>query len=126
MSIERLLILVSFFLGASLLVSCGGVNCSFSSLSVSPPSAATSVGSSQQFTAFGGGLSNGCAATASNLTNVSWTVSDTTNVSVTNTNGIATMKCLGATQGSVTVTATLPASANKGHSLNATGSLTCN
>lgn len=82
-----------------------------------------------QFAAIHGiwvGLSNGCAATASNLTNVSWTVSDTTNVSVTNTNGIASMKCLGATQGSVTVTATLPASANKGHSLNATDSLTCN
>ena len=126
MTIGRLLILVSLFFGASLLVSCGGVHCSFSTLSVSPPSAAISVGSSQQFTAFGGGLSNGCAAVASNLTNVSWTVSDTNNVSVTNTNGIATVKCLGATQGSVTVTATLPASANKGHSLNATGSLTCN
>jgi len=121
-TITRLSIFAFVLVGASLLLSCGGANCSFSSLSVSPPSAAVSVGSSQQFTAFGGGLSNGCAAAASNL-NVSWTVSDSTNVSVTNTNGTASMKCLGATQGSVTVTATLPSSSNKGQSLNATGSL---
>ncbi|HET8826644.1 MAG TPA: hypothetical protein VFM77_16000, partial [Terriglobales bacterium] len=89
MTTERLRILVSLFLGASVIVSCGGVNCSFSALSVSPASAAISVGSSQQFMAFGGGLSNGCAAVASNLTNVNWTVSDTTNVSITNTNGTA-------------------------------------
>src|SRR5690242_8043352 len=117
MDLRRVSIVLSLIAMALSLLGCS-TDCRFTKMSVSPPSATITVGNSQQFVAFGS-VPNGCAATAANLTNVAWTTSDTINVSVTNTGGTASMKCLGTTQGPVTVTATLPASGNKGHSVSA-------
>jgi len=63
----------------------------------------------------------------SNLMNVSWSVSDTTNVSISNAKDITfgTATCLGRTSGPVVVTATLPASASSGQAVSGTAALTC-
>lgn len=62
----------------------------------------------------------------STLANVTWSVSDATNVRISsakdNTSGTAT--CLGPKEGA-TVTATLPASEKDGQPLTATATLTC-
>lgn len=63
----------------------------------------------------------------SNLVNVSWSVSDSANVSISNEKGVAFGRatCLGPTAGSVVVTATLPASANNGQAVSGSATLTC-
>lgn len=63
-----------------------------------------------------------------NLLNVTWSVSDATNVSISNVKGMTfgTATCLAPTAGPVTVTATLPASANGGQAVSGTAALTCN
>jgi hypothetical protein len=117
---------------------CGGVSCTLVGINVSPASAtlnhADSANNSQEFAAFGS-LSGHCVspATAAQSTlqsarrDVVWSVSDPVNVSISNTNdetfGRAT--CLSATSGSVTVTATLPASAGEGKTLAGTATLSC-
>ena len=98
---------------------------------VSPQSAtvdhqAAPPGNSQKFLAFGV-ASAGCVVPLSNLLNVTWSVSDTTNVSISNANDatFGTATCLGATSGPATITATLLASANNGQSVSGTAALTC-
>jgi hypothetical protein len=122
---------------------CGGYSsssssCFFNTLNISPPSASAdhnlaSPGNSQQFLAFGGQAAAGnCSYTQANLTNVMWTVSDTTNASIGNTitgnpqtdnYGLAT--CLHSSNTPITVTATLPSAANSGHTATGTATLTC-
>lgn len=106
--------------------------CRTVSVNVSPQPAAADhnadpPGNSVAFVAFEGS-SGGCANTASNSRNVVWSVSDTANVTISNTDdssyGVAT--CVGATSGPVTVTATLPANKNHGKTVSGSGQLTCN
>lgn len=116
-----------FVLGGSFaLVNCGGTVCSFQSLNLSPTTASISVGTSQQFLAFGNSRPMGCAAAASNLSTVTWSVSDAVNTTLSNTNGTATVTCVGHTSTSVTVTATLSSAQNHGHTITGAASLTCN
>jgi len=122
---------------------CGGYssnsssNCFFTSLNVSPPTGSAdhnlaAPGNSQQFLAFGQPSSSSCAYTQASLTNVSWSLSDPTNASIGNTitgnpqtdnYGLAT--CLHSSSTPITVTATLPSSANSGHNAMGTATLTC-
>ena len=113
------------------IASCGV--CRTGVVNISPQSVAAdhnapAPGNSAAFTAWGSGAGDGCASTASNLGNVVWSVSDMANVSISNaqdsTYGVAT--CLGATSGTVTVTATLPADKNHGKTISGSGQLTCN
>ncbi len=113
------------------LAGCGS-SCFFGALSVSPPNAtadhaAAPPGNQQRFLAFGTDLPPGCAAIASNLPNVTWSVSDQSKVGISNaqdqTFGVAT--CLGTTTAPVTVTATLPPGLNNGRNATGTATLTC-
>jgi len=80
----------------------------------------------QHFDAFIGSVTPGCAFITGNLFNAVWSVSDTANVSVSNTQdstrGNAT--CKSATAGAVTVTATF--TETDGSKVSNTASLTCN
>ncbi|HEY6968071.1 MAG TPA: hypothetical protein VJA94_02615 [Candidatus Angelobacter sp.] len=114
-----------------LLGGCGGKTmCKINSINVFPAAAtanhnALPPGNMQQFAAFIASEPSGCAFMQSNLTNATWSVSDTTNISIGNapgTNGMAT--CNGATAGAATVTATVPA--GDGTNVSNTASLTCN
>jgi hypothetical protein len=114
------------------------MSCTLVGVNVSPPSAALdhadSNNNSQQFFAFSS-VSGNCgtiAASAQTTTqssrrDVVWSVSDPVNVTVSNaqddTFGKAT--CLNPTSGSVTVTATLPASAGEGKTLVGRATLSC-
>lgn len=117
----------------------GGTDCLISSMNVSPQTTiadhnAPPPGNAQAFKARGS-VPEGCASPAGTqtpqvdgLTNVVWSVSDTTKVSISNSHdgtfGVAT--CLGATSDAVTVVANLPAGSNSGRALVASGKLTCN
>jgi len=113
---------------------CGGNSapaCKVTAINVSPASATIShtappPGNTQHFDAFEASATPGCAFALSNLTTATWSVSDTTNVSISNvhdaTYGTAT--CKGATAGAATVTATVPA--GDGTNVANTASLTCN
>lgn len=117
---------------ALLMAGCGGSStaaCKLTAINVFPNTAtashtAVAPGNTQLFSAFVGAASGNCAVQQSNLTNATWTVSDTTNASISNvhdaTYGNAT--CKGAT--STTVTATVPA--GDGTTVSGTASLTCN
>ncbi len=129
-AISTLVVLAATLAGCHAVVN--GGTCRYESLAVSPATAtadhaAIPPGNGQQFLAFGRGLTAGCAAVQSNLPNVTWTVSDAVNVTISNaadtTSGVAT--CKAATAGPVTVTATLPADKNSGLMVSGTGSLTC-
>ena len=124
------LLALGFCLGVA---GCGGSTpvCKLTTISVSPASAvvdhnAAAPGSTQHFDAFDATSTPGCAHTLSNLTNATWSVFDTINVSISNvhdaTYGIAT--CHGATGGAVTITATVPV--GDGTNVTNTASLTCN
>ena len=116
------------------LAGCGGKSttmCKINSINVFPATAtanhtAASPGNMQHFDAFIASEPAGCVFTQSNLTTATWSVSDTTNISISNvhdaTNGTAT--CHGTTVGAVTVTATVPA--GDGSNVSNTASLTCN
>ena len=115
------------------LAGCGGNHvCKISTINVSPNSAtinhaAAPPGNTQQFDAFQTSAPSGCAFAQSNLTTVTWTVSDPVNVSIGATSqdpnfGKAT--CKNATAGPVTVTGTVPA--GDGTNVVNTASLTCN
>src|SRR5690349_2511190 len=143
MVMTRLRLLFMICVGLALACNaCGGYssnssNCFISSLSISPASAIADhnllpPGNSQQFAAFVGQASSGsCAYAQSNLTNVTWAVSDTTNASIGNTMtgtaqdnfGLAT--CLHSSNAPVTVTATMPAGSNSGHMATGTATLNC-
>lgn len=97
---------------------------------VSPQSAtvdhqAAPSGNSRKFSAFAL-ASPGCAAPMSTLVNVTWSVSDPTNVKISNAKDttFGTATCLGPTS-RATVTATLPASEKDGQPLTATAAITC-
>src|SRR5580765_6556450 len=105
------------------LVGCGTTahECMFGSLSVSPTTATADHGvpspeNSQRFLAWGGNLTPGCAATGSNLMEVTWSVSDPVSVTISNAQDstFGTATCINSTPTPITVTATLPASANHG------------
>ena len=120
------------------IASCGNDQCTVISMAVDPSAGtadhnALPPGNQQQFFSDGTMTSN-CPAppmetpVRRGLQDVTWTVSDTTNVSISNntqdgTLGVAT--CLGATAGPATVTATLPAEMNHGNRLVSTGTITC-
>lgn len=68
----------------------------------------------------------------SNLTNVTWTVSDTTNASIGNnmtgnpqTDNFGLATCLHSSSTPITVTATLPPGSNSGHMATGTATLNC-
>jgi hypothetical protein len=87
-----------------------------------------SAGKQVRFAAFGSGLIAGCTSTQSNLMNVTWSVTDAQNVTISNTKdvtfGVAT--CVNATSGPVTVTATLSSDLNNGVPARGTSTMTCN
>ena len=119
---------------ALVLSGCGGKSammCKINSINVSPATAtpnhaAAPPGNMQHFSAFIASEPSGCAFALSNLTTATWSVSDTTNISISNvhdaTYGTAT--CHAATAGAATVTATVPA--GDGSNVSNTASLTCN
>ncbi|HTE89603.1 MAG TPA: hypothetical protein VK639_11635 [Terriglobales bacterium] len=109
--------------------SSSGADCSIASVGVLPASAtadhsAAPPGNSQQFVAVGA-VPKGCVPIPAVLIDVTWSVSDTTNVTISNTQGqtFGMATCIGTTGGPVTVTATRPAV--NGHSLSGTSTLTC-
>ena len=127
--------LVVLFSFAIFLLSCGngGVFCFFNSVNVSATASSTAdhsaiaPGNQVHFVAFGSGLTAGCVAAQSNLMNVTWSVSDAPNVTISNakdtTFGVAT--CVNASNGPVTVTATLPSDLNNGTTAKGTSTMTC-
>ena len=117
------------------LTNCGGRNdCLVVLLDVGPESgiadhSAPPPGNAQQFLAIGE-FAGSCAVPAvfPPMQDVTWSVSDTAHVTISNTRDITfgTATCLNATSGPVDVTATLPANKNFGRTVSATGKLTCN
>lgn len=134
LELSRVLQIGAAFLMAAVAGGCGSKSmsgCKINSINVFPVSAtvnhaAVPPGNTQHFDAFIASEPNGCFFTQSNLTNATWSVSDTTNVSISNvqdsTYGTAT--CKAATAGAITVTATVPA--GDGTTVSKTASLTCN
>ena len=133
----RWLLLSSALLCLLAIAGCGSVttvpDCYYASLAVSPSAAtadhaASPPGNSQRFLAWGHGTKEGCFTLQSNLSNVTWSVSDTLAVTISNaqdpTYGLAT--CVNSTLSPVTVTATLPADKNSGHQITGTATLSCN
>ena len=132
----RLYLRSSFILGLFFfaMTGCGGNSvtaCKLTAINVFPKTStadhtAVAPGNTQHFDAFAASVTPGCVVTQSNLTTAAWSVSDTTNVSISNvhdaTYGTAT--CKGATAGAATVTATVPA--GDGSNVSNTASLTCN
>src|SRR5207244_400364 len=124
--------LFAIVLVSAVLAGCGNSHvCASGALNVSPQNAvadhsAPTPANSQLFLAFGAGLPAG-SATQSNLINVIWSVSDPIDVSISNTQGNAfgTASCINSTAVPVTITATLPASANHNRSVSGTATLTC-
>jgi hypothetical protein len=118
------------------ILGCGGKSpitlaCKITAINVSPGSATIShtaplPGNTQHFDAFASAVTPGCVVSQSNLTTGSWSVSDNTNVSISNVQGatFGTATCNGATSAPVTVTATVPA--GDGTNVSNTASLTCN
>jgi hypothetical protein len=108
-----------------------GSQCNVLSINVSPATAtadhiAAPPGNTQHFDAFIGSVPPGCFFITGNLFEAVWSVSDTANVSVSNTRdstrGNAT--CKGATAGAATVTATF--TNGDGSKVSNTSALTCN
>lgn len=134
-----------FLLVALFSTSCGyskngsSSGCFLNTLNVMPTTASAdhnmmSPGNSQQFVAFAGQSSmSGCLYAQSNLSSVTWSVSDP--ASVTIGNGGAMMgspgdmpgmaSCVRSTSSPVTITATLPPDQNSGHMASGTAMLTC-
>ena len=108
---------------------CGAPSCGFIAVKIAPQTAsadhtALPPSNGLTFTAVGATVPPGCGVMHSNPANVTWSVSDSVHVSISNahnlTNGAAT--CLGTTAGPVTVTATTPSG---GSTASATALLTC-
>lgn len=116
------------------LAGCGGNNagrCNIQSINVTPGTAtvdhtAAPPGNTMQFAAFAASVPSGCAVAQSNLTTVTWSVSDPANVSIGATSGpsFGAATCKAATTGAVTVTATLNQTGSA--PVQSTASLTCN
>jgi|SRR5438270_503072 len=106
------------------------VNCNPTGISVSPQNgtanhSALPPGNSVHFNAFGM-VPTGCSTNQSNLTNVTWSVSDPATASISNLNDstFGTATCNGASTNPITVTAMMPAT--NGTNLSGTATLTCN
>ena len=125
------------FLALSLglvVMGCGGSSspvCKLTTISVSPPTAvanhtAAAPGNMQHFDAFDSTSIPGCVHILSNLGTATWSVSDTTNISISNVHDLTygTATCHGATAGAATVTTTVPV--GDGTNVTNTASLTCN
>jgi len=135
-NVKNPLAITVLFVFAIVLVSCGtaGTKCHFSSLNVSASGPTTAdhtavpPGNKVHFSAFGMSQQSECGSTQANLTNVTWSVSDTANVSISNTQDITfgDATCLKATSGPITVTATLPSDLNNGFAASGTATMTCN
>ncbi len=119
----------------ALATACGDENqgCHWIALTVTPPSAtadhtATAPGNQAQFAA-NGVISSGCVVPACvNCTQgVTWSVSDPMNVSLSPVDGqsVVNATCMGATNGAVTVTATVPITSGSSQTVSGTASLTC-
>lgn len=133
-SVAHRYLVVSLGLGLVIgIMGCGGRSsvetCGLTALNISPASATAdhtlaSPGNELRFIAFGV-VPPGCVQTLSNLTNVTWSVSDTVNVSISNIQGptYGTATCNGATSGAVTVTGTAPGIS--GTTAKGTALLTC-
>lgn len=119
------------------IIGCGGKSsitppaCKLTAINVFPATAtinhsAVPPGNAQHFDAFASAGTPGCVFTQSDLTTATWSVSDTTNISISNVQGatFGTATCNGATTGAATVTATVPA--GDGSNVVNTASLTCN
>ena len=83
---------------------------------------------SQHFDAFETSAPAGCNVTLASLQNVTWTVSDPVNVSISNSHdqlnvNYGTATCVNAAASPITVTATAP---SNGSNVSATATLTCN
>lgn len=125
------------FLALLFAVGCGTGSgsgaCFITAINVSPATAtvdhaAPSPANSQLFDAFQTSAPSGCAFTQANLQNATWTVSDTTNASISNSHdqmnanyGRAT--CMNAAPSPITVTARVPS--GNGNNVSATATLTC-
>jgi hypothetical protein len=118
-------------------IGCGGKSstpaCKLTAINVFPKTAtvdhtAVAPGNAQHFDAFASSSTPalGCFEALGSLQNATWSVSDSTNVSISNvqdaTFGNAT--CKGATTGAATVKATVPV--GDGTNVTNTASLTCN
>jgi len=117
---------------------CGGKSsstpaCKLLAINVSPASAtvnhsAAAPGNTQHFDAFASASTPvlGCFEALGNLQNATWSVSDNTNVSISNVHDatFGTATCNGATSGAATVTAIVPV--GDGTNVTNTASLTCN
>ena len=124
-----LCVLLSFFM-----LGCGGKanqGCNISTLSITPQSAlashtAASPGNQQQFQA-GFTLPPGCIPPPIPLNFATWSVSDPSNVSISNTNDqtFGTATCVGATKATVTAI-TSDGRLTGGGSASGTATLTCN
>ena len=131
--VRKLAVVTPVLVALLLLQGCGSFSgCFYSNLGVNGSAQSadhTSVppGNTIVFLAFGSGTNKGCSSTQANLTNVTWSVSDTQNVSISNakdqTFGHAT--CLHATSSPVTVTATLPSDLNNGVTATGSSTMTC-
>ena len=132
---KHLIVLSPLLSLATLLLSCGngGVFCFFTSINVSATTTSTAdhsavaPGNQVHFAAFGSGLTAGCVATQSSLMNVTWSASDSQNVTISNAKDatFGTATCVHATNGPVTVTATLPSDLNNGTAASGTSTMTC-
>jgi len=130
----RKVLLAVCILLSIVLAGCGGntsSGCRILSLNVSPNASAVNhnaaaPGNTQQFDAFAGSTTPNCAVAQSNLTTVTWSVSDPVNTTIGTTPGLSygVATCKAATSGAVTVTATL--SQTDFAPVTGTASLTCN
>jgi hypothetical protein len=124
---------------SAILAGCGGgsPDCTVMSLNIGPPTAAAnhlaaSPGSQAVFVGFDnlGALPSACfgniAIAQAMRLDLKWTVSDSVNVTIGNTQGVdyGVATCHNATAGPVTITATGPNA--KGATISGTASLTCN
>ena len=131
MKVRRLVFILFVAVLGLIEISCGGVAVNpacVTGIHVSPPTASAdhllpAPGNQQQFLAFAD-AAPGCPAFQSNLTIVSWSVSDTQNASISNVQDASygTATCKNATNNPVTVTAMLSAG---GQMLSGSASLTC-
>ncbi len=117
---------------------CGGKSsttpaCKLAAINVSPASAtinhsAIAPGNTQHFDAFASASTPvlGCFEALGSLQTATWSVSDNTNVSISNVHDstFGTATCKGATSGAASITATVPV--GDGTSVSNTASLTCN
>jgi hypothetical protein len=134
----RKLLFTTSCLLSFVVLGCGGKSstttvCKLAAIKVSPASATVShaaapPGNTQHFDAFASASTPvlGCFEALGSLQTATWSVSDTTNVSISNVHDatFGTATCNGTTTGAATVTASVPV--GDGTNVTNTASLTCN